>query len=198
MSLLELVYLPDPRLREKSKEVKDFSPELKKLVSDMSETMVWAKGIGLAAVQVGVHKRLLIIDIGDLDENDSYIEGDEESERRLAEKKTVSKIEVFINPVILEANGEIEYEEGCLSVPGVYSNVKRKEKLKLRYQDLEGKTHEIETHGLKSIVLQHEMDHLDGIVFTDKLGPMQRMMVLDKYNKLQAKKKAAKQKTPVE
>lgn len=198
MSLLELVYLPDPRLREKSKEVKDFSPELKKLVSDMSETMVWAKGIGLAAVQVGVHKRLLIIDIGDLDENDSYIEGDEESERRLAEKKTVSKIEVFINPVILEANGEIEYEEGCLSVPGVYSNVKRKEKLKLRYQDLEGKTHEIETHGLKSIVLQHEMDHLDGIVFTDKLGPMQRMMVLDKYNKLQAKKKASKQKTPVE
>lgn len=187
--LLNILHLPDPILRQKSTDVTTFDASLKKLVSDMTETMVWAKGIGLAAVQVGVLKRLLIIDIGDLTEEDEYIEGDEESERRLSERKKTSNLEVFINPVILESSGEIEYEEGCLSVPGVYSNVMRKERLKLRYQDVDGKTHEIETHGLRSIVLQHEMDHLDGVVFTDRIGPMQRMMTLDKYNKLQAKKK---------
>lgn len=188
MALLEILYLPNPVLREKSEPVTDFGPSLKKLVSDMAETMVWAKGIGLAAVQVGVTKRLLIIDIGDLNEDDSYVEGDEESEQRLAERRKESKLEVFINPTIVESDGEIEYEEGCLSVPGVYSVVRRKEKLKLRYQDLDGKTHEIETHGLRSIVLQHEMDHLDGVVFTDRLGPMQRMAVLHRYNKLQKTK----------
>lgn len=188
MALLEILYLPNPVLREKSEPVTEFGPSLKKLVSDMAETMVWAKGIGLAAVQVGVKKRLLIIDIGDLNEDDSYVEGDEESEQRLAERRKESKLEVFINPTIVESDGEIEYEEGCLSVPGVYSVVRRKEKLKLRYQDVDGKTHEIETHGLRSIVLQHEMDHLDGVVFTDRLGPMQRMTVLNRYNKLQKSK----------
>jgi len=184
MALLEIIKLPDPRLREKSKDVTLFDRELKALVANMAETMGWAKGIGLAAVQVAVHQRLLIIDIGDLSADEKYIEGNEESERRLAERKTTSKIEVYINPVILKGDGEIRYEEGCLSVPGVYSTVTRKEHLRLRYQDLDGKVHEEETHGLKSIVLQHEMDHLDGIVFTDRLGPMARMATLEKYNKL--------------
>ena len=190
MAILEIIHLPDPRLREKSKDVAsdEFGPKLKKLVSDMSETMVWAKGIGLAAVQVAVMKRLLIIDIGDLDADDAYVEGDEESERRLAERRQSSNVQVFVNPVIVSASGEIVYEEGCLSVPGVYSDVKRKESMTVRYQDLDGKTHELETKGLLSIVLQHEMDHLDGVVFTDRLGPMQRMVVLEKYNKMQRKK----------
>ena len=196
MALLDIIQLPDPRLRLKSEPVTEFDSALKKLVSDMAETMVFAKGIGLAAIQVAVPKRLLVIDIGDLNEDDEYIEGDEESETRLAERRRESNLEVFINPQIIESDGEIEYEEGCLSVPGVYSVVKRKEKLKLRYQDVSGKTHEIETHGLKSIVLQHEIDHLDGVVFTDRLGPMQRMMTLDKYGKLQAK--AKKEKATVE
>ena len=196
MALLDIIFLPDPRLRMKSEPVTDFGPELKKLVSDMAETMVFAKGIGLAAIQVAVPKRLLVIDIGDLNEDDEYIEGDEESERRLAERRTESKLEVFVNPEIVSGDGEIEYEEGCLSVPGVYSVVKRKEHLKLRYQDIDGKLHEIETHGLKSIVLQHEIDHLNGVVFTDRLGPMKKMMTLDKYNKLRAK--AKKDKVPVE
>ncbi len=188
MALLPIVTLPDPRLREKSTDVTEFGPELKKLVVDMAETMAWAKGIGLAAVQIGLPKRLLVIDIGDLTEDDEYIEGDEESEKRLAERRTTSNLEVFVNPVILEADGQIEYEEGCLSIPGVYSKVRRKEHLVLRYQDVDGKTHQIETRGFKSIVLQHEMDHLEGIVFTDRIGPMQRMMVLDKYKKLRRRK----------
>jgi peptide deformylase len=188
MPLLKIIHYPDPRLRLKSEPVTVFDAELRTLVQNMEETMHNAKGIGLAAIQVAVPKRLLIIDIGDLDENDEYIEGDEESERRLSERRKTSNLEVFINPLILDSSGTIEYEEGCLSVPGVFAKVCRKEHLKLRYQDLDGKTHEIETHGLRSIVLQHEMDHLDGIVFPDRIGSMQRMMVLNKYKKLQAEK----------
>ncbi len=187
MALLTIITLPDPRLRQKSKPVVDFDSKLKELVTDMAETMHWAKGIGLAAIQVAIAERILVIDIGDLTEDDEYIEGDDESEKRLAERRQVSKLEVFINPVILESSGDIEYEEGCLSVPGVYSLVKRREHLKLQYQDVDGKTHVVETDGLKSIVLQHEMDHLDGVVFTDRLGPMQKMMVLKKYEKLRKK-----------
>ena len=194
MAVLEIIHLPDPRLRLKSAEVTQFDASLKKLVDDMFETMNWAKGIGLAAVQVAVMKRVLIIDIGDLSENDQYLEGDEESEKRLSERKNTSKLEVFINPVIVKSSGSIEYEEGCLSVPGVYSNVTRKEHLIVRYQDVTGRTHEIETHGLRSIVLQHEMDHLDGVVFTDRLGPMQKMMVLQKYTRMQKSK--TKEKDP--
>lgn len=190
MAILDIVTLPDPRLREKSLPVSVFDGELVKLIENMAETMAWAKGIGLAAVQVGVHKRLLILDIGDLGPDETYLEGDEDSEKRLSERRTESKLEVYINPEIIKADGEIEYEEGCLSIPGVYSKVCRKEKLKLRYQDVHGKTHEIETHGLRSIALQHEMDHLDGVVFTDRLGPMQRMMVLKKFEKLQKEKEA--------
>jgi peptide deformylase len=189
MALLKIITLPDPRLREKSLPVTEFNAELKKLVSDMNETMIWAKGIGLAAIQVAIPKKLLVIDIGDLEEDEEYVEGDEESEKRLAEKRQNSKLEVFVNPEILEGTGEIESEEGCLSVPGVYSKVTRKSKIRIRYQDVEGRTHVAEATGLRAIVLQHEMDHLDGVVFTDRLGPMQRMMVLNKYNKLQKDKK---------
>lgn len=196
MSLLKIITLPDPRLRTKSAPVTEFNAELKQLVQDMFETMNWAKGIGLAAIQVAIPKRLIIIDIGDLNADEEYLEGDEESEKRLSERKKVSNLEVFVNPVILESDGEITYEEGCLSVPGVYAEVKRKEHLKLRYQDLDGKTYEIETEGLRSIVLQHEIDHMDGIVFPDRLGPMQRMMVINKYNKLQKEKAKTKDEEP--
>jgi len=139
MALLEIITLPDPRLREKSQDVTVFDAALKKLVADMTETMEWAKGIGLAAIQVAEAKRLLVIDIGDLSADEKYLEGDEESERRLSERKKISKVEVYINPVILSGDGEIKYEEGCLSVPGVYSTVTRKERLRLRFQDLSGK-----------------------------------------------------------
>ncbi len=185
MALMNIVKYPDPILRTKCVPVNSFDDSLRTLVSDMTDTMDDARGIGLAAIQVAVNKRLLIIDIGELNVDENYLEGDDESERRLSEKKGASNIEVFINPEILESSGDIEYEEGCLSVPGVYATVKRKRFLTLKYQDLDGKEHIIETEGLKSIVLQHEMDHLDGIVFPDRLGPMQKLMVLNKYKKLQ-------------
>jgi len=185
---LKLIYYPDPRLRLKSEPVTVFDAALRETVQAMQKTMVQAKGIGLAAIQVAIPKRFLIIDIGDLDADEEYIEGDGESERRLSERKTVSNLEVFINPEILHASGEIEYEEGCLSVPGVHALVRRHESLKIRYQDLDGKTHEMETHGLRSIVFQHELDHLNGIVFPDRLSSIQKMMVLSKYKKLQADK----------
>ncbi len=194
MAVLEIIKLPDPRLREKSKPVTVFDKALAKFVSDMAETMYVAKGIGLAAIQVAVPQRILVIDIGDLSEDDEYIEGDDESESRLADRRTVKNLQVYINPEIVKSSGSIEYEEGCLSVPGVYSNVTRKEYLKLKYQDVNGQSHEIETHGLHSIVLQHEMDHLDGVVFTDRIGPMQRMVVLEQYNKLQKLKAEHKDK----
>lgn len=188
MALLKIIHYPDPRLRLKSENITVFDENLKTLVKDMEETMNHARGIGLAAIQVALPKRLLIIDIGDLSEEDDYIEGDEESEKRLADRRQSSKLEVFINPEILSSSGSIDYEEGCLSLPGVYATVCRKENLKLRYQDITGATHEIETTGLRSIVLQHEMDHLDGIVFPDRIGSMQKMMVLNKYKKLQTEK----------
>jgi peptide deformylase len=190
MAIRPIITYPDPRLRLKSAKVENFNSALQTLVEDMRETMIHAKGIGLAAIQIAVAERILVIDIGDLNENDDYVEGDEESEKRLSERKKTSNFEVFINPEILESNGEIQYEEGCLSVPGVYCEVTRKRNLKLRYQDVSGKTHIVETSGLKSIVLQHEMDHLDGIVFPDRLNPIQRMMIVNKYNKLRASKKS--------
>lgn len=188
MATLEIIHYPDPRLKIKSEPVQVFDESLKKLAADMIETMHWAKGIGLAAIQVAVNKRILVIDIGDLSHDDEYIEGDQESETRLSERRQVSNPEIFVNPEIIESEGEIIYEEGCLSVPGVYAKVKRKEHLKLRYQDLSGKIHIVETSGLKSIVLQHEMDHLDGIVFPERLNPLQKSLVLKRYAKLQKQK----------
>ena len=188
MALLEILKLPDPTLKKASAPVTVFDQKLALTVDDMFETMVANKGIGLAAVQVGILQRLIIIDIGDLDADEKYVEGDEEEERRLSEKKKTSLLEVYVNPKIILSSGEIEYEEGCLSVPGVYATVCRKEALTIEYQDLQGNKHTLETHGLRSIVLQHEMDHMDGIVFPDRLGPMQRMMLLEKYKKLQLKK----------
>lgn len=186
MALREIIQLPDARLKEKSAPVSDFGVELKKLVADMTETMREANGIGLAAIQVAVPKRLLVLDLGDLDEKDHFIEGDQESESQLARKRKISKVEVFVNPVILSSQGETSYEEGCLSVPGVFANVRRAERIRLRYQDIEGSSHEVDAQGLRAIALQHEIDHLDGIVFPDRLGPMQRMMLMAKYKKLRA------------
>jgi peptide deformylase len=185
----EIIHYPDPRLRLKSSKVTHFDEDLRKLVNDLADTMYFANGIGLAAIQVAVAQRVLVIDIGGMDVDEDFVEGDEESERKLASKRKVKKLEIYINPEILKSSGEIEYEEGCLSVPGVYATVYatvcRKESLRIRYQDLTGKVIEEETHGLKSIVLQHEIDHLDGIVFPDRLSAMNKMMILQKYNKLQ-------------
>jgi peptide deformylase len=148
MALLPILRYPDPRLHTKAKPVTTVDAEIRKLAADMAETMYEAPGIGLAATQVNVHQRVLVLDI--------------------SEDK--SQLQVFINPEILWREGECEGEEGCLSVPGVYETVKRSERIKVRALDLDGKSFERDADGLLAICLQHEIDHLDGKVFVEYLS----------------------------
>lgn len=148
MALLPILRYPDPRLHTRAKPVTTVDGEIRKLAADMAETMYEAPGIGLAATQVNVHLRLLVLDI--------------------SEDK--SQLQVFINPEILWREGECEGEEGCLSVPGVYETVKRSERIKLRALNLDGQSFELAADGLLAICLQHEMDHLEGKVFVEYLS----------------------------
>lgn len=171
MAKLKILEFPDPRLKTLAKKVESFDEGLKKLISDMTETMYSANGIGLAATQVNVHKRLLVMDI---------------SEERDQPK-------VYINPQILDESGEQNCEEGCLSVPGVYASVKRAENVKIRAQDADGNFFEEQLEGLHSVCIQHEMDHLLGRLFVDYLSPLRRNMVrkkLEKQRKVAAKEAA--------
>jgi peptide deformylase len=167
MAILEILEFPDPRLRTVAKPVTAFTPELKQLVKDMIDTMYDANGIGLAATQVNVHQRLLVLDV---------------SESR-------DQIRVYINPEILESSGSQNCEEGCLSVPGVYADVKRAEQIRVRAFDADGKVFEESLEGMHAICLQHEMDHLQGKLFVDYLSPLKRQMV---RKKLEKQKKADK------
>jgi len=161
MSKLNILEFPDPRLTTVAKEVADFDDELKKLVADMTETMYSARGIGLAATQVNVHKRLLVLDV--------------------SEKQDQPR--VYINPQIVDSSGEQVYEEGCLSVPGIYADVKRAEKVTVKAQNLDGTTFEEQLEGLHAVCVQHEMDHLIGRLFVDYLSPLKRNMVRKKLEK---------------
>ena len=161
MSTLQILEFPDPRLRTRASRVENFDGALSQLIDDMFETMYDAQGIGLAATQVDVHQRLLVIDVSE----------------------TRDQPHVYINPVILEAEGEETCEEGCLSVPGVYAEVSRAERVKVRAQDRDGTAFERELDGMHAICLQHEMDHLDGKLFVDYLSPLKRNMVRRKLEK---------------
>jgi peptide deformylase len=162
MALRKILVFPDPRLRQQSKPVTEFDAELKALVSDMAETMYYAPGIGLAAVQVNVTKRIVIMD--------------------LSESK--DDLQVFINPVITDLEqGIIEMEEGCLSVPGIYALVERSEKVRINAQDVEGNPFEIDADALLSICIQHEVDHLNGKVFVDYLSRLKQIRVRKKLKK---------------
>ena len=168
MAKLNILEFPDPRLTTVATEVKTFDPELKKLVEDMVETMYSAHGIGLAATQVNVHKRLLVLDVSE----------------------NQDRPRVYINPEIIEQSGEQTHEEGCLSVPGIYANVKRAENITIRAQDADEKTFEEQLEGLHAVCIQHEMDHLIGRLFVDYLSPLKRNMVrkkLEKQRKVAAK-----------
>ena len=168
MARLNILEYPDPRLKTVADEVKSFDSELKKLVEDMIETMYSANGIGLAATQVNVHKRLLVLDISE----------DQDQPR------------VYINPEILSCSGEQNHEEGCLSVPGIYASVKRSENVTVKAQDTNGKTFEEQLEGLHAVCVQHEMAHLIGRLFVDYLSPLTRNMVrkkLEKQRKVAAK-----------
>jgi len=168
MALLPILEVPDPRLKTISTPIETFDDDLKKLVEDMFETMYAAPGIGLAAIQVGVPKRLLVIDLQD------------ESE----DGEVVRNPRVFVNPEILDPSEDHNlYNEGCLSVPDQYAEVERPARIRARWQDLDGKVHEESMEGLMATCLQHEMDHLEGILFIDHLSRLKRQMVLKKIEK---------------
>ena len=169
MAIRPIFETPDPILRQISKPVEVFDHELKTLIADMFETMYAAPGIGLAAVQVGVPIRLLVIDLQEPEE-----EGGE----------PVRDPRVFINPEVLwHSDTEVPYTEGCLSVPEQYAEVMRPDQIRARWQDENGETHEEEIDGLLAICLQHEMDHLNGVLFIDHLSRLKRDMVLKKLAK---------------
>ena len=162
MPLLDILLYPDPRLRKQAKPVKQVTDDIRQLIDDMAETMYAAPGIGLAATQVNVHQRILVIDI---------------SEER-------NDLRVFINPIIDSGQGETETEEGCLSLPGIRAPVIRLESITLSAKDRLGEDFTLVTDGLLAICIQHEIDHLDGKLFIDYLKPMKRQMITRKMTKL--------------
>jgi peptide deformylase len=169
MAILPILEVPDPRLKVISEPVTVFDETLKTLADDMLETMYAAPGIGLAAIQVGVAKRLLVMDLQ---------EGED------AEGKPLRDPRVFVNPEILDPSEDSSiYNEGCLSVPDQYAEVERPATIRARWQDLDGTVHEEAMEGLMATCLQHEMDHLQGILFIDHLSRLKRQMVLKKLAK---------------
>ena len=169
MAILRIFETPDPVLRQISTPVEQVDDATRALIADMFETMYDAPGIGLAAVQVGVTKRLLVMDLGEPAE-----EGGE----------PVKEPRVFINPEILaHSDHEVPYNEGCLSVPDQYAEVLRPDRIRARWLDEQGASHEEDLDGLLAVCLQHEMDHLEGVLFIDHLSKLKRDMVLKKLAK---------------
>ncbi len=163
MAILDILNYPDPRLHTVAKPVKELNASVRRLIDDMSETMYSAPGIGLAATQVNQHLQLIIIDTSE----------------------TKDCLQVFINPRIIEKSGEQDYEEGCLSVPGIYESVTRAAKVKVEALGRDGKAFTLEAEGLLSICIQHEMDHLLGKVFVEYLSPLKRNRIKNKMLKQQ-------------
>jgi len=164
MAVRDILILPDKRLRQVSEPVKKIDAGIRKLVDDMFETMYEAPGIGLAAIQVGTPKRVVTMD--------------------LAKKDDPKAPQVFINPeVVWSSEDKATYEEGCLSIPEFYDEVERPAHVKVKYLDLEGVSHEIEANGLLATCLQHEIDHLNGVLFIDHLSKLKRDRVLKKFTK---------------
>jgi len=161
MALLDILVYPDKRLRQRAQPVTEFDQQLETLVSDMAATMYAAPGIGLAAIQVNVPKRVVVMD--------------------LSEDK--SDLQVFINPEVTPIEGVQQYEEGCLSVPGVFAEVDRVEKVRINAMNVKGEAFELEADGLLSVCIQHEVDHLDGKVFIDYLSRMKQDRVRKKLLK---------------
>ena len=168
MALREIIILPDKQLRLVSHPVEKVTPEIRQLVDDMFQTMYDAPGIGLAAIQVARPLRVITMDLAKRDENG---EG-------------TPKPRVFINPEILASSDELSvYEEGCLSIPEYYEEVERPARVRVRFTDIEGKVHEEDAEGLYATCIQHEIDHLNGILFIDYLSKLKRDRVLKKFTK---------------
>ena len=181
---LPIVTYPDKRLKEISKEISEFDSELHAFLDAMYETMISSNGIGLAAIQVGVPKRVLVIDLQPDDPDGEPVECEHDGHKH-THPATKKEPRVFINPVIVDPAEELAtYQEGCLSVPEIYADVDRPATCTVRYQDLEGNTHEEQMEGLMATCIQHEMDHLEGILFIDHLSRLKRNMALKKLKKL--------------
>jgi len=162
MAKLEILEFPDPRLRQVAKPVAGVTDELRQLVDDMFETMYAAPGVGLAATQVNVHQRIVVLDVSE-DQSEPL---------------------VFINPEIEVLDEEIhQYDEGCLSVPGFYETVERPRKVRVKALDREGEAFAIEAEGLLAVCIQHEVDHLDGKLFVDYISPLKRNRIRSKLEK---------------
>ena len=157
MAIRTILHYPDKRLREKGLPVKEITKEIQRLVDDMAETMYAAPGCGLAATQIGELHRVFVIDTATEDEP--------------------SQLTVFINPEIVETTGTTTWEEGCLSFPTVHEDIKRAEKVRVRAQDRDGKWFELEADGLLAVAIQHENDHLDGVLMIDRVGTLKRRMM---------------------
>lgn len=184
MAIREILEVPDSRLKVVSEPVTKFDDELKTLVEDMFETMYDAPGIGLAAIQVGVPLRVLVIDLQPEDPDADPVPCDHDGHHH-HHQPTRKEPRVFINPEILDPSDEHSiYQEGCLSVPDIYAEVERPARIRARWQDLDGKQQEETIEGLLATCLQHEMDHLEGILFIDHLSRLKRQMALKKLEKL--------------
>lgn len=185
MAIREIIEIPDPRLKQVSTPVESFDEELKTLVADMFETMYDAPGIGLAAIQVGVPLRVLVIDLQPDDPDAEPEVCTAHGDHHHTHQPTKKEPRVFINPVILDPSEELSvYNEGCLSVPEIYAEVERPARIRARWQDLDGAFHEEEMDDLMATCLQHEMDHLEGILFIDHLSRLKRQMAIKKLEKL--------------
>lgn len=175
MSLLHVIKYPDPFLKTTAKEVdlsNGVSVEVRTLIANMVETMYSEAGVGLAAVQVGSDKRIFICDVPtEVDENEKPVKG--------------PNLMAFINPVIVSKEGTQKFDEGCLSVPGITAEVKRAESVVVEGFDKDGNAITIEAEGLLAVCLQHEIDHLDGVVFIDHLSRLKRAMIIKKINKME-------------
>ena len=169
MALLSILHYPDSRLHLKAKPVTLFDTDLKQLIANMAETMYENNGIGLAATQINVQKRLFIMDLSKNDEPPQLL--------------------VFINPLISKKSGEIMGEEGCLSVPGIYEEVIRAETIELNYQDVTGNAHTLNCRGLMAVCIQHENDHLDGKIFVEYLSGLKQNFIQKKMKKIFKKPK---------
>jgi peptide deformylase len=168
MALREIIILPDKQLRLVSRQIENVTSEIRKLADDMLETMYAAPGIGLAAIQVAQPLRLITMDLAKKNE----------------EGETTPQPRVFINPEILSSSEETSvYEEGCLSIPEYYEEVERPARVRLRFTDLDGKVHEEDAEGLYATCIQHEIDHLNGVLFIDHLSKLKRDRVQKKFSK---------------
>ena len=164
MTIRKILTEPDPFLRQKSEEVKDVNDEIKSLMKDMLDTMYDAPGIGLAAIQIGVPKRVIVIDLS---------KGEEKKNPMF-----------FVNPKLMEKSKEdASYEEGCLSVPNQFAEISRPDKCKVKYLDYDGNEKILEAEGLLATCIQHEMDHLEGVLFIDYLSKLKKSMIIKKLSK---------------